>query len=110
MDGKTDFNLKHISPIKLPSSAVYIIVDFICRAFEDVLPYFKKIENFTVPEYQDPSYHGKDGCLTISYAPYKTKIADAIIEASQQYGIKKVDYNGPTQVCKTDKQKILQKT
>ncbi|XP_018569550.1 glucose dehydrogenase [FAD, quinone]-like [Anoplophora glabripennis] len=67
-------------------------------SFNDVLPYFKKVENFSVPEYQNGDYHGKDGYLSVSYAPYKTKIADAIIESSQQYGINMVDYNGPTQI------------
>ncbi|KAJ8931333.1 hypothetical protein NQ314_015741 [Rhamnusium bicolor] len=67
------------------------------RSYKDVLPYFKKVENFSVPEYQDPRYHSNDGYLSVSYAPYKTKIADAILEASQQNGLNLVDYNGPTQ-------------
>lgn len=45
-----------------------------------------------------PEYHGYDGYLGISYAPYRTKIADAIVNSSIQYGIPYVDYNGPTQV------------
>ncbi|KAG5900277.1 hypothetical protein JTB14_000804 [Gonioctena quinquepunctata] len=66
-------------------------------SFNDVLPYFKKIENFTIPEYQDPNYHNTDGYLTVGYAPDKTKIADAIVKSSIQSGIPYVDYNGPTQ-------------
>ncbi|KAJ8958492.1 hypothetical protein NQ318_002286 [Aromia moschata] len=67
-------------------------------SFDEVLPYFRKVENFTVPEYQNPRYHGTQGYLSVGYAPYKTKIADGILEASQQNGLKHVDYNGPTQV------------
>lgn len=67
-------------------------------SFKDVLPYFKKVENFTIPEYKDSPYHNNDGYLGVSYAPYKTKIADAIIEASEQNGFDYVDYNGATQV------------
>ncbi|CAH0548916.1 unnamed protein product [Brassicogethes aeneus] len=67
-------------------------------SFEDVLPYFKKVENFSIPAYQDSPYHSQEGHLGVSYAPFKTKIADAIIEASQQNGFDYVDYNGAKQV------------
>ena len=67
-------------------------------SYKDVLPYYKKVENFSVPDSPHESYHNQDGYLDVSYVPYKTKIADAIIEASKQLGLKYVDYNGPTQV------------
>lgn len=85
-------------------------------SFKDVLPYFKyafymhvtvlsethqicrKIENFAITGNISADYHGKNGYLSVSYAPYRTKIADAIVNASLQYGLPYVDYNGPTQV------------
>ncbi|XP_076256270.1 glucose dehydrogenase [FAD, quinone] [Rhynchophorus ferrugineus] len=67
-------------------------------SFKDVLPYFKKVENFTVPVPRDDKYHGYDGYLDVNYAPYQTKIASAIVNSSLQYGLPYVDYNGPTQV------------
>ncbi|KAJ3620549.1 hypothetical protein MTP99_004488 [Tenebrio molitor] len=67
-------------------------------SFKDVLPYFRKVENFSVPDAPDPSYHNKEGYLQVSYSPFKTKIADAIIDASIENGINYVDYNGPIQV------------
>lgn len=66
-------------------------------SFADVLPYYKKIENFTIPEYQDPKYHSNDGYLTIGYAPFHTKLAESIVKASEEYGMNYVDYNGATQ-------------
>ncbi|EFA05513.1 glucose dehydrogenase [FAD, quinone] [Tribolium castaneum] len=66
--------------------------------FKDVLPYFKKIENFMVPGPYNASYHNHDGYLAVSYSPYKTKIADAVLESAQLMGLKLVDYNGPIQV------------
>ncbi|CAH0552597.1 unnamed protein product [Brassicogethes aeneus] len=66
-------------------------------SYDEVLPYFKKIENFTIPEYQN-SYHGNDGYVQVGYAPYKTQIADSIIKASKQSGFNYVDYNGKDQV------------
>ncbi|KAH1018845.1 hypothetical protein HUJ05_006536 [Dendroctonus ponderosae] len=59
---------------------------------------WRKIENFAVPGNISAGYHGKNGYLSVSYAPYRTKIADAIVNASLQYGLPYVDYNGPTQV------------
>lgn len=67
-------------------------------SFDDVLPYFKKIETFMVPGPYNLSYHNYDGYLAVSYAPYKTKIAKAIVESSVEAGFKHLDYNGPTQV------------
>ncbi|KAK9871990.1 hypothetical protein WA026_015235 [Henosepilachna vigintioctopunctata] len=67
-------------------------------SFADVLPYFKKVENFTIDEYKNSEYHNDKGYLSVSYPPYKSKVADAIIEASQQNGFPYVDYNGATQV------------
>lgn len=66
-------------------------------SYREVLPYFKKIENFTIREFQDPKYHGTNGYLSVGYAPYHTKIAEAIVEAGVQNGLKYLDYNGPTQ-------------
>ncbi|KAL3271329.1 hypothetical protein HHI36_021817 [Cryptolaemus montrouzieri] len=67
-------------------------------SYDDILPYFKKVENISIDEPVDPKYHSDQGYLSINYSPYKTKIADAIIEASQQGGFPYVDYNGRTQV------------
>ncbi|XP_060533416.1 glucose dehydrogenase [FAD, quinone]-like [Cylas formicarius] len=67
-------------------------------SFDEVLPYFIKVENFSVPVPHDQEYHGYEGYLDISYSPYRTKIADAIVNSSLLYGFPYVDYNGPTQV------------
>lgn len=66
-------------------------------SYREILPYFKKIENFSIPDFENNGYHGKNGYLSVDYAPYHTKIADAIIQAGLQNGLKYVDYNGPTQ-------------
>lgn len=66
--------------------------------FDDVLPYFKKIENFTIDEYKDSEYHNTDGYLNIGYAPYHTKLSEALIEANKELGMKYVDYNGKSQI------------
>lgn len=66
-------------------------------SFKEVLPYFKKVENFKVPEYQDPEYHGTNGYLDVGHIPFATNVAKMWVEASQQAGHKLVDYNGKNQ-------------
>jgi len=66
-------------------------------SYDDILPYYKKLEDFTIPEYQNPKYHGTGGYLTVGYAPYRTKLAEAVVNASIQYGMPYVDYDGATQ-------------
>ncbi|CAG9861253.1 unnamed protein product [Phyllotreta striolata] len=67
-------------------------------SWDEVLPYFKKVETFTIKEHMDPRWHSQNGLLTVSYSPGKTPIADAIINASMQIGIPNVDYNAATQI------------
>lgn len=66
--------------------------------YEDILPYFRKIENFTVPGVHDRRYHGYDGYLGVSYAPHHTKIAASFVNACMEYGFPYVDYDGEKQV------------
>jgi choline dehydrogenase len=67
--------------------------------YKDVLPYFLKLENMTIPELKkDDRYHSTRGELPISYAPYHTPLADAFLEAGKEMGHRIVDYNGETQV------------
>lgn len=66
-------------------------------SFENLLPYFKKSENFTRTNFQVPfdvNYHGFHGPLhmTQSYPPQK--ISNNILEGSQQMGYDIIDSNG----------------
>lgn len=63
-------------------------------SYEEVLPYFKKIEDFQIPDMFDPKYHSKGGYLSISHPPYHTKIASSLMEAGKELGWNYVDYNG----------------
>lgn len=65
--------------------------------WDEVLPYFKKIEDFNIPTTTDPrKYHGKNGYLNIEHAPFRTTKAKAWVRGAQQMGFKYVDYNGAT--------------
>lgn len=62
--------------------------------WDDVLPYFKKIENFNIPSFDDPKYHGHDGYLNIEHAPFRTKKGKAWVKGAQELGFKYGDHNG----------------
>lgn len=62
--------------------------------YDDVLPYFKKVENFNIPSYYDEKYHGQSGHVNVEYAPYRTSKGKAWVKAAQELGFKYNDYNG----------------
>lgn len=64
-------------------------------SYEDVLPYFKKSENYYG---EDEQYHGYEGPLTVTKASYVTPLAQAVVDAGAELGYEKmVDYNGKSQ-------------
>lgn len=67
-------------------------------SYEEVLPYFKKLEGSTVPD-ADADYVGRHGPVTISYAKHRSRIAKAFVQASQENGKPLCDYNGKNQMC-----------
>ncbi|XP_017773008.1 PREDICTED: glucose dehydrogenase [FAD, quinone]-like [Nicrophorus vespilloides] len=67
-------------------------------SFDEVLPYFKKIENMTIPNLQNSNYHSTNGYMNVGYAPYKTPFADVVVEANKEFGLNYVDYNGASQI------------
>lgn len=65
--------------------------------FDDVLPYFKKLENYRIPN-SDPNYYGSSGPVTVSYVDYKSVISTAFIDGMKELGLPEVNYNGKKQV------------
>lgn len=64
-------------------------------AWDDVLPYFKRAENW---EGGGNSYRGKGGPLSVTHSNKSWKIVDAWVEAAQQAGYPfNPDYNGESQ-------------
>jgi choline dehydrogenase len=67
--------------------------------YKDVLPYFLKQENMIIQDLgEDKMYHDSTGELPITYAPYRTPLADAFVMAGKEIGQRVVDYKGKTQV------------
>ncbi len=65
--------------------------------YDDVLPYFKKLENSRIKN-AAPDYVGIGGPLTVSEVGYKSDVAKAFIDAGLELGWPYVDYNGPGQI------------
>jgi choline dehydrogenase len=64
-------------------------------AYDDVLPLFKRSENY---EPGGNAYHGESGGLAVSKIRAKSQISEAFIEAAVQMGVlRNEDYNGPVQ-------------
>lgn len=62
--------------------------------WDDVLPYFKKIENFNIRSFDDDKFHGYDGYLNVEYAPFRTSKGKAWVKGGQELGFKYNDFNG----------------
>ncbi|KRT81622.1 FAD dependent oxidoreductase, partial [Oryctes borbonicus] len=65
-------------------------------SYDELLPYFLKSEDYHV-KFQDPGYHHQGGYLHVEDVPYRSKSAEAFVEAMQEMGVKYVDYNGKNQ-------------
>lgn len=66
-------------------------------SYEEVLPYFKKSEDYHVV-HQDPPYHSLGGYLGVQEVPFRTESANVFVSAMQEYGYPFVDYNGEQQM------------
>ena len=64
--------------------------------YGDVLPYFKKSENFRASG--DEGYHGFGGPLTVEKAKFVTPVARAFLAAGKELGYDEIDYNGESQI------------
>ncbi|GFS52754.1 glucose dehydrogenase [Trichonephila clavipes] len=64
-------------------------------SYEEVLPYFKKLEDNTDEEYVENGYHGTGGPVTVSKPPYDSELKAAVLEAAKDKGYLIGDINGP---------------
>ncbi|XP_046427617.1 glucose dehydrogenase [FAD, quinone]-like [Neodiprion fabricii] len=65
--------------------------------YEDVLPYFKKSENISIPDLRESPYHGTTGHLTVEHLKYEHPITSYFLNATSELGYSVVDVNGKTQ-------------
>ncbi|XP_026811820.1 glucose dehydrogenase [FAD, quinone]-like isoform X1 [Rhopalosiphum maidis] len=58
-------------------------------AYNDVLPFFLKSENNSIPEYQNSPFHSHKGNLHVERVRYHSPRADKFIEAGGELGLRK---------------------
>ena len=67
-------------------------------SYEEVLPYFKKSEDFRGSAGED-AFHGSGGYLTVSEATqYRTLATRSFVEGTKELGYKEIDINGKSQL------------
>ncbi|KAJ8680080.1 hypothetical protein QAD02_015867 [Eretmocerus hayati] len=66
-------------------------------SYDEMLKYFKRLENFTSNSNYDHHYHNSHGPVKIGDVPYRTVLADAFVKAGIELGLPPVDYNGRKQ-------------
>ncbi|XP_063695624.1 glucose dehydrogenase [FAD, quinone]-like [Culicoides brevitarsis] len=66
--------------------------------WEDVLPYYKRMENVQIPEFRDSSFRGTSGPLDIEHANFRTPLLDAFFDAGRELGYQVRDPNGESQL------------
>ncbi|GFY77609.1 glucose dehydrogenase [Trichonephila inaurata madagascariensis] len=64
-------------------------------SYEEILPYFVKLEDNTDEEYSENGYHGIGGPVTVSKPPYDSELKAAVLEAAEDKGYRIGDINGP---------------
>ncbi|XP_025602710.2 glucose dehydrogenase [FAD, quinone]-like [Athalia rosae] len=65
--------------------------------YDDILPYFKKSENMTIPEFRKSPYHGTGGYLSIERYKYTNPLTDYVLGAAREMGYDMTDVNGESQ-------------
>ncbi|CAL1288547.1 unnamed protein product [Larinioides sclopetarius] len=66
-------------------------------SFNDVWPYFLKLEDNRDPEYLANGYHATRGPITVERPRYQSEIKSPILEAAQKLGYRIVDSNAARQ-------------
>ncbi|XP_055592299.1 glucose dehydrogenase [FAD, quinone]-like [Uranotaenia lowii] len=61
--------------------------------WEDMLPYFRKVERANIRDFDNNGFHGKNGRLSVEDCPFRSKIAQAFVKGAQEVGYPYLDYN-----------------
>lgn len=67
-------------------------------SYNDVLPYFLKMENAVLNGVNQSPYHNTSGPLNVEHLQYRTDIVHAFVRGAQEAGHPETDYNGASQI------------
>ncbi|XP_052871212.1 glucose dehydrogenase [FAD, quinone]-like [Anopheles cruzii] len=68
-------------------------------SYDDMLPYFRKLENMQDPQYRNLPYHGRNGPITVERYAYQTPLETYLWQGLQELGLINPygEVNGPVQ-------------
>ncbi|XP_055621946.1 glucose dehydrogenase [FAD, quinone]-like [Toxorhynchites rutilus septentrionalis] len=66
-------------------------------SYEEVLPYFIKLEKTYIRGLENNGIRGNNGYLSVEDAAYRSPLVDALVQSAQLVGLPYIDYNGPEQ-------------
>uniref|UniRef100_A0A182NE82 Glucose-methanol-choline oxidoreductase N-terminal domain-containing protein n=1 Tax=Anopheles dirus TaxID=7168 RepID=A0A182NE82_9DIPT len=62
-------------------------------SWEEVLPYYRKIERANIKDFEDNGAHGKEGRVSVEDCPFRSEVANAFVASAAQSGYPYLDYN-----------------
>ena len=65
--------------------------------YQDVLPFFKKSEDFVGEVEDEEKYHGKGGDMKVTTDGHKEPIMETFLRGGEELGYKVGDFNGAVQ-------------
>jgi len=66
-------------------------------SYEQVFPYFIRMENTRIPSLINNGYHGTEGPISVQFYKKMTPIIEAFLEAGRLFGYSTADYNAEQQ-------------
>lgn len=66
--------------------------------YDELFPYFVRMENSSLTENFDGSFHGTNGSLHVEHVKHFTGFGQAFLDANVEMGRKVLDYNGKEQM------------
>ncbi|XP_050077332.1 glucose dehydrogenase [FAD, quinone]-like [Anopheles maculipalpis] len=62
-------------------------------SWEEVLPYYKKIEQANIKDFDQNGAHGKTGRVSVEDCPFRSEVAKAFVASAADSGYPYLDYN-----------------
>ncbi|XP_053677608.1 alcohol dehydrogenase [acceptor]-like [Anopheles nili] len=62
-------------------------------SWDEVLPYYKKIERANIKGFDDNGAHGKQGRVSVEDCPFRSEVSKAFVASAQEAGYPYLDYN-----------------
>uniref|UniRef100_A0A182QMK0 Glucose-methanol-choline oxidoreductase N-terminal domain-containing protein n=1 Tax=Anopheles farauti TaxID=69004 RepID=A0A182QMK0_9DIPT len=62
-------------------------------SWEEVLPYYRKIERANIKDFDGNGAHGKEGRVSVEDCPFRSEVAKAFVASASQSGYPYLDYN-----------------